>query len=82
MPIEAEMSNAAIRPPAPRGERPLPESVRAFLLESERRVLSHCRKLLTQDNLPPDERQRLLRLATEAEDEIQRLDGWAAIEAA
>ena len=35
-----------------------------------------------QDTLPGDERQRLLRLAAAAEEEIQRLAGWPAIEAA
>jgi hypothetical protein len=39
-----------------------------FLIESERRVLLHCQKLLTQDNLPDGERQRL---AAAAEEEMQ-----------
>jgi hypothetical protein len=76
------MSKPAAWPPASRGERPLPESVRAFLMESERRVLLHCQKLLVQDNLPGDQRRRLLRLAAAAEEEIQRLAGWPALEAA
>jgi hypothetical protein len=76
------MSKPATWPPAVRGERPLPESVRAFLVESERRVLLHCQRLLLQDNLPGDERQRLRRLAAAAEEEMQRLAGWPAIEAA
>ena len=54
------------------GERPLPETVSAFLVESERRVLLHCRKLLAQD-VPSDERQRLLRLAEAADQELQRI---------
>jgi hypothetical protein len=45
-------------PPASQGERPLPVTVRAFLIESERRVISQCQKLLTQGNLPDGERQR------------------------
>jgi hypothetical protein len=76
------MSKPAAWPPAFRGGRPLPESVRAFLLESERRVLSHCQTLLAQENLPGGERLRLLRLAKAAEEEMQRLAGWSAIEAA
>jgi len=76
------MSKPATWPPASRGERPLSETVRTFLIESERRVLLHCEALLVQDNLPGHERQRLLRLAAAAEEEIQRLAGWPAIEAA
>jgi hypothetical protein len=76
------MSKPATWPPAFRGERPLPESVRAFLVESERRVIMHCEKLLAQGNLSGDEWQRLQRLATTAEEEMQRLAGWPAIEAA
>lgn len=67
------MPNPAAWPPASQGERPLPETVRAFLIESERRVLLHCQELLAQDNLPGDDRQRLLRLAAAAEEEMQRL---------
>jgi len=69
-------------PPASRGERPLPQTVRAFLMESERRVLLHCQKLLARENLPDDERQRLTRLAVTAEQEIQRLARSAAVRAA
>lgn len=76
------MSKPAAWPPASRGERPLPKSVRAFLTESERRVLLHCQRLLWHDNLPGDERQRLRRLAAAAEEEMQRHAGWPAIEAA
>jgi hypothetical protein len=76
------MSKPTAWPPASRGERPLPDTIRAFLMESERRVLVHCQRLLVQDNLSGDERQKLLRLAAAAEEEIQRLAGWPAIEAA
>jgi hypothetical protein len=76
------MPKPATWPPASQGERPLPETVRAFLMESERRVLLHCQKLLTQDNLPDGERQRLLRLAAAAEEEMQRLAGRHEIKAA
>ena len=64
-------------PFASRGERPLPEPVRAFLVESERRVLSHCDRLLARENLPNEERQRLLHLALAASQEIQRLSAGA-----
>lgn len=76
------MSKPATWPPASPAERPLPETVRAFLIESEHRVVSHCQKLLAQHNLPDDDRQRLLRLAAAAEDEMQRLDGRYEIKAA
>jgi len=76
------MPKPATWPPASQSGRPLPETVRAFLIESERRVLSHCQKLLTQDNLPGDDRQRLLRLAAAAEEEMQRLEGRHEIRAA
>jgi len=72
------MFNPASRPPASRGERPLPETSRAFLMKSERRVLLHCQKILARDNLAADERQRLLGLATAAEQEIERLAGPTA----
>jgi hypothetical protein len=69
-------------PPASRGERPLPQTVRAFLMESERRVLLHCQRLLARENLPDDERQRLTRLAVAAEQELQRLARSNAVRAA
>ena len=68
------MPEAATWPPASQGARPLPETVRAFLIESERRVLLHGQRLLAQDP-SGDERQRLLRLAQAAEQEVQRLAG-------
>jgi hypothetical protein len=55
--------------PAPR----LPDSVRTFLIESERRVIVHCRSLLGRDGLSDADRRRLTRLASEAEAELQRL---------
>lgn len=69
-------------PPASRGERPLPQTVRAFLMESERRVFLHCQQLLARENLPDDERQRLMRLAVAAEQEMQRLARSNAVRAA
>ncbi|MHC2333282.1 hypothetical protein [Bradyrhizobium sp. USDA 4454] len=76
------MSKPASWPPASQDGRPLPETVRAFLVESERRVVSHCQKLLAQDDLPGDHRQRLLRLAAAAEQQMQRLAGTHEIKAA
>ena len=70
---EKKMFKPAIWPPASRGERPLPESVRVFLVESERRVVLQCRRMLARDDLPAHERQRLLGLALAAEHEISRL---------
>ena len=75
------MQNTANWPPASRGERPLPETLRYFLLQSEQRVLWHCQKLLVHD-LPADERQRRLRLTRGAEKEVARLAGLTAIRAA
>ena len=69
-------------PPASPGERPLPEAVRAFLVESERRVLLHCQRLLVQDDLPDEARKRLDRLALGAERELHRLAGRGGMEAA
>ena len=76
------MFQPATWPPASPGERPIPKNVRIFLAASERRVLSHCRKLLERDSLPADERQRLLRLATAADQEIKRLADLTGIRAA
>ncbi len=76
------MPKPATWPPASQGERLLPETVRAFLIESERRVILHCQKLLSQDNLPDGERQRLLRVAAAAEEGMQRLAGRHEIKAA
>ena len=67
------MFTPSTRPPASRGERPLPETVRVFLVESERRVVLHCRRMLARDDLPAHERERLLGLALAAEHEISRL---------
>ncbi|WP_157113439.1 hypothetical protein [Bradyrhizobium embrapense] len=79
---EAEDVQACILPPASQGGRPLPQNVRVFLVDSERRVVLHCQKLLAQDDLPGELRQRLLRLAAAAEDQMQRLAGAHEIKAA
>ena len=67
------MLELAHRPEASERDRPLPDGVCAFLIESERRVLAHCRSLLDRDGLSGEERRRLTRLASEAETELQRL---------
>lgn len=56
-----------------RPDRPLPDAVRAFLIESERRIVAHCRSLLERNGLSGEQRRRLTRLASEAEAGLQRL---------
>ena len=56
-----------------RPDRPPPDAVRAFLIESERRIVVHCRSLLERNGLSAEERRRLTRLASEAEAGLQRL---------
>jgi hypothetical protein len=51
----------------------LAPSVRSFLVESQRRVIEHCGRLLTAQDLAADHRHRLTRLAGIAEAEMQRL---------
>jgi len=48
-------------------------SVRSFLVESQRRVIEHCRRLLTAQDLAAEHRHRLTRLAGIAETELQHL---------
>jgi hypothetical protein len=76
------MRKPATWPPASQGGRTLPETVRIFLIESKRRVLLHCQKLLAQDNLPDGERQRFLRLSASAQEEMQCLAGGGEVKAA
>jgi hypothetical protein len=47
--------------------------VRRFPIESERRVIVHCRKLLDDQNLPTEDHRRLTRLLGEAEARLQDL---------
>jgi hypothetical protein len=63
------------RPQVAENDRHLPDGVRAFLMASERRIIVHCQSLLERHGLSGEERQRLMRLAREAEEELQRLDG-------
>jgi hypothetical protein len=39
------------------------DQVRRFLIESERRVIVHCRKLLDDQNLPTEDHRRLMRFS-------------------
>ena len=50
-----------------------PRSVRSFLVESQRRVIEHCMRLLKAQDLAAEYRQRLTRLVELAEAELQRL---------
>jgi hypothetical protein len=61
---------------------PRTEQVRRFLIESERRVVLHCRKLLSQGSLSFEHRRRLTKVLSEAETELQRLDPRLRIDAA
>jgi len=48
--------------------------LRRFLIESERRVILHCQRMLGRDGLSFTERSRLTRLLGAAESELQRVD--------
>ena len=61
---------------------PNPDEVRRFLIESERRVIAHCRKLLAQPGLSFTERRRLSRLVGAAETELEALDPRLKVDAA
>lgn len=59
----------SVRRPAPS----LPDRVRNFLFESQRRVISHCQQLLADEGLSDELRSRVARLAAEAETEMRQL---------
>jgi hypothetical protein len=59
--------------PATSAFEPRPPTVRTFLVESERRVIGHCLRLLAAPDLSTEHRQRLTRLVAAAETELQRL---------
>jgi hypothetical protein len=61
---------------------PNPDEVRRFLIESERRVIAHCRRLLAQQGLSFTERRRLSRLVGAAETELESLDPRLRVDAA
>lgn len=48
-------------------------SVDRFLVESERRVIVHCQKLLRAPNLSVEDQRHLERLLAEAEGRLQEL---------
>jgi hypothetical protein len=65
----------ARRWPSPTGW-PVPaadDHVRSFLIESEQRVVLHCKKLLGASNLPSEEQRRLMRLLEDAEARLRDL---------
>jgi len=45
----------------------------AFLIESQRRVISHCERLLPASDVTPEDRARLVRLRNDAEAALARL---------
>jgi hypothetical protein len=59
-------------PPATPVFEQLP-SVESFLVESQRRVIEHCRRLLKYQDLAAEHRQRLTRLVELTEAELPRL---------
>jgi hypothetical protein len=61
---------------------PNPDEVRRFLIESERKVIAHCRKLLEQRDLSFTERRRLSRVLGMAETELELLDPRLKVDAA
>ena len=61
---------------------PNPDEVRRFLIESERRVIAHCRKLLDQQGLSFTERRRLTGVLGAAETELEMLDPRLRVDAA
>lgn len=66
-------------PPSPRSQESYSVHVshpaQAFLVESERRVILHCEKMLTAHGLPDDQRRRLTRIRSEAIGRLQQLEG-------
>jgi hypothetical protein len=65
----------ATRWPSPSGW-PVPatdDHVRGFLVESERRVVLRCKKLLRAPNLPSEEQPRLMQLLEDAEARLRDL---------
>lgn len=47
--------------------------VRQFLVESERRVIVHCQKLIEDENLPAEARRRLTHLIDDAQARLKGL---------
>jgi hypothetical protein len=51
-----------------------PNPTHAFLVQSERRVILHCEKMLAANGLADDQRRRLTRIRNEAIDQLQQLE--------
>lgn len=66
---------AATRPmsASPRSKRVVENPVQNFLVESERRVILHCKNLLRDPDVPIEDQRRLERLLAEAEARLQEL---------
>jgi hypothetical protein len=62
-------------PPETDGFERLEPGVRSFLLESQRRVIEHCRRLLAAEDLAAEHRHRLTRLAGNVEADLPYLAG-------
>jgi hypothetical protein len=60
-------------PPSRRSTRVAEKPVDRFLVESERRVIVHCQKLLRTPNLLVEDQRRLERLLAEADGRLQEL---------
>jgi len=52
---------------------PSADQTRRFLIESERRVILHCRRLLGYQDVPAEDLRRLIRIVGEAEARLQGL---------
>jgi hypothetical protein len=61
---------------------PNPDELRRFLVESESRVIAHCRRMLARPGLSFTERRRLTGLISAAETALQSLDPRLKVDAA
>jgi hypothetical protein len=69
----SELLTSLQRAPETSTFEPRPPIVRTFLIESERRVIGHCLRLLAAPDLSTEHRQRLTGLVAAAETELRRL---------
>jgi hypothetical protein len=69
--IMSNVLTSVLSPEAPVFERSI--GVQSFLIESQRRVIEHCTRLLKAQDLAAEHRQRLTRLVELTEAELQRL---------
>jgi hypothetical protein len=58
-----------------RQTQPLPDALRGFLIESNRRVVAHCETLLAAGDLADDQRHRLAVVLASATDQLQQAGG-------